>query len=127
MAVRTRLPAADRDGSKPNGQLSSPVRVVRKVTTVSTATRAATSPALWPPIPSATTHNPCAASKAQQSSFTGLTRPLSVTPCARNTRWSLSEGLPLYRSPPGDATGGLHATARRDNRFADFVKWRFGD
>src|SRR3954447_20151880 len=51
----------------------------------STARRAATSPALWPPMPSAITQSPSASSIAKQSSLMSRTRPLSVTPNAAST------------------------------------------
>ena len=57
IAVFRRLPSYEIESSRPNGQVISslpPVRVTNSLI-ASTATREATSPAAWPPIPSATT------------------------------------------------------------------------
>src|SRR5207249_3089200 len=57
IAVRSRLPVRESDGSNPNGQLAAscsgwqPWRPAMNSTAASTAIRAATSPALWPPMP----------------------------------------------------------------------------
>src|SRR6202163_3637160 len=118
MADRSRLPVLESAGSKPNGQsLVSPAdpggRAAsrRYSTTAPTARRAAPSPALCPPIPSATTQSPSRSSITKQSSLVCRTRPFSVTPCARSTpvhlrsREIASPRLVVYRPP------ALHGTA----------------
>ena len=56
MPVSSRFSSSDRRESKWNGQVTSSVAVARKNSTIaSVASRLATSPARWPPMPSATT------------------------------------------------------------------------
>src|SRR5438309_9134854 len=47
----------------------------------------ATSPARWPPIPSATAHRPAASSTRMLSSFSGRPRPTSVRAPEENLTW----------------------------------------
>ena len=53
--------------------------------TASMARREATSPAAWPPIPSATANRPRSALTRKESSFTSRRRPTSDTPKASRT------------------------------------------
>src|SRR5262245_6673013 len=77
IAVNRRLAANDRVGAKPNGQvMSSPDALFfRKDRIVSSASCDATSPALWPPIPSATATTPRSGSSSDESSLIVRTVP----------------------------------------------------
>src|SRR5438876_7284477 len=56
----------------------------------STARREATSPAAWPPMPSATTNRLCSLTIANESSFDLRLRPTSLRPALRIARRSAS-------------------------------------
>src|SRR5690349_845884 len=87
MPVRSRLPSNDSVLSRPYGQEKSVSSADRwmKVVKVSTASRDATSPALCPPMPSATAKRRSSGSETNWSSLVFRTRPVSDTPHARNT------------------------------------------
>src|SRR5262245_11562450 len=83
-AVFSRLASYDRWGSMPYGQEKSVVSCERRIkfSIDSTATREATSPAAWPPIPSATTNRRKSSALTKQSSFMWRTGPVSLKPNA---------------------------------------------
>src|SRR5262250_813413 len=80
---------------------------------VLTAMSEATSPALWPPIPSATTKRPRLASTRSESSFVGR-RPGWVAPWAASDMRHDYSVAPLYTLYPTEvATGPLFPTLAR--------------
>src|SRR5512143_779516 len=80
IAVFRRLPSYEIESSRPNGQVISSSPAVRATNSqiAATATREATSPAAWPPMPSATTNRFCSGSATIESSLPFRLRPTSL-------------------------------------------------
>src|ERR1700735_3124846 len=83
MPVRRRFSSSLRFVSKWNGHVTSSFAVVRKNSEmVSVAMRDATSPARWPPMPSATTKRSYSLSTTKESSLCSRWSPTSLSPAA---------------------------------------------
>src|SRR5581483_10489598 len=111
IAVRRRLPSKDRSLSRPYGHEKSVSPSERRMNadSASIARRDATSPALCPPMPSATANRCASTSEMYMSSFVLRTRPVSDTPHARIT----------LRSSPAEYASKAWFWIRRDYRSAD--------
>src|SRR5713226_8435897 len=102
--------------SRPKGQVISSSPLVRQTNSLmeSTATFDATSPAAWPPIPSATTKSFCSGFRKRESSFPFRLRPTSVTAWYTIFIGGLRTVEPKFPChllnpgiPGGEAEGGL--------------------
>src|SRR5512143_2226648 len=117
MAVLRRFASKERFASSPHGQVISfsTALLVMKAEIVSIAMREATSPALWPPMPSHTAYRLVSGETRKLSSFTLRRRPTSVRPYASIMEVGPAYGLsPNASNPP--AAGRPHGLGHLPDR-----------
>src|SRR5512143_1123584 len=107
IAVLSRFASKERLASRPHGQVISfsTALLVMKAEIVSMAMREATSPALWPPMPSHTAYRLVSGETRKLSSFTFRRRPTSVRPYASIMEVGSAYGLSREASNPAAASG----------------------
>src|SRR5262249_43736870 len=90
---------------------------VRKLSSDSSASADATSPALWPPMPSATAYRPSRSSTSMPSSLWSRTLPRCVAPYPDSIRSpSVARGATILTRPQDAATRMLTLLYTRDGR-----------